>query len=131
MDKGSWGEAAHRMVLARCSAQCVAHCLCRFAEAYREKDAEEKKRIQDLKAEIKRHDQEVQDFSYGLYVSCRGRAGRPASALPLPRSHLAASSMQVDTLCTGELRPATLLPSPGVFHPQEQCLCCLCLAQSG
>eukprot|EP00891_Asterochloris_glomerata_P005309 jgi/Astpho2/5309/fgenesh1_pg.00075_%23_8_t len=54
--------------------------ICQFAEAYQEKEAEEKKRIQDLKAEIKRHDQEVQDFSYGLYVSRHGRAGRPAEA---------------------------------------------------
>ena len=57
-----------------------AFCPFRFAEAYNEKEAEEKKRIQDLKAEVKRHNQEAQDFSYGLYVSRRRRAGRPASA---------------------------------------------------
>ena len=80
MDKGGRRETAHGMVLASCWAQRFVHHSCRFAEAYQEKDAEEKKRVQDLKAEIKRHNQEVQDFSYGLYVRCRGRAGRPAAA---------------------------------------------------
>ena len=107
--------SAHNALGHQWPSSALAECSCRFAEAYQEREAEEKKRIQDLKAEIKRHNQEVQDFSYGLYVSRCGRAGCPAVVWSLPHSHLASIMFW-----KAELRPTTLLSFPSVFHAHKQ-----------